>query len=446
MANPFAFIGTTTYKGNWDANINSGSTTDGSENVGTSLLKNGGYNNPVGLTASNGDYWQCTVAGSSSIDGNSTWNLNDLAIYSGSVWFRLAAEDALGSVVVGDINQAVHNGKVRTIQFISGSNLQSSGSADLQWLTSSYQLGLNYGGDIGTEIQHFAPGVLPPGILIVADQTSSVNKGAPKVSLWYASDDASSHPAIETITFRGDWRGGAFSSDTTAMQQGDTLFEIVVEAGYGSGGYSNNKKVARIVFETDDTNGSTSDTSSPGNIKFKVTPAGTTTPADVLELKQDKEAKFSGRVTAAATVDITGSLSASNDITGSYIWGNASELTQIPRHLQIRLVGSGSAVTLGTGLTGDFRLPDPFAIKRVGAYTDTAGTGGVLALDINVSGSSILSTTISIDSTHKSSTSATSSAVISDGSVLANEVVTFDVDSIHTTASNGLTVWMDIVM
>ncbi len=63
------------------------------------------------LTASIGDYWQVNRAGTTNVDGNNSWRANDWIIYSGSTgttagrkWAKLAFEDTIASIVVGDLS------------------------------------------------------------------------------------------------------------------------------------------------------------------------------------------------------------------------------------------------------------------------------------------------------------------------------------------------------
>ena len=77
-----AFIGAGNFKGNWNANTNSGSAADLAPPLSPLLASSGtttaGYNvGTAALTASVGDYWQVTVAGSTSIDGETGWSLNE---------------------------------------------------------------------------------------------------------------------------------------------------------------------------------------------------------------------------------------------------------------------------------------------------------------------------------------------------------------------------------
>ena len=65
---------------------------------------------PSGLQAAQpGDYWQVTKAGSTNVDGQTSWAEKDWIIYSGSAgagytWRKLAYDDTISSIVVGDIN------------------------------------------------------------------------------------------------------------------------------------------------------------------------------------------------------------------------------------------------------------------------------------------------------------------------------------------------------
>jgi hypothetical protein len=83
-------------------------------------------------------------------------------------------------------------------------------------------------------------------------------------------------------------------------------------------------------------------------------------------------------------------------------------------------------------------------VVAVGSYSDTAGTTGTYTVDINESGTSILSTKITVDTLEKTSTTAATPAVISDASIAADAILTFDLDAVHTTPANGLVVWLEV--
>lgn len=83
-------------------------------------------------------------------------------------------------------------------------------------------------------------------------------------------------------------------------------------------------------------------------------------------------------------------------------------------------------------------------ITSVGAYCDTAGTTGLMTIDILKNGVSILSTKITIDSTETSSLTAATPAVISVNTITTGDLYTFSVTGIHTTPAKGLTVWFKV--
>lgn len=116
------------------------------------------------------------------------------------------------------------------------------------------------------------------------------------------------------------------------------------------------------------------------------------------------------------------------------------------KRFMVRLLSSTTAQTTGTTIGGDYRISNrAITVKAVGAYVDTAGTTGVCTFNIKEAGTTILSTKITIDSTEKSSETAATPPVISDASIAADAIVTFDIDGIQTTPANGLTIWVDYV-
>lgn len=118
------------------------------------------------------------------------------------------------------------------------------------------------------------------------------------------------------------------------------------------------------------------------------------------------------------------------------------------RHFfQVRLKDSTTNLATGTSIGGDFRISPTRAItiKAVGAYVDTAATGGtLLTIDINKAGTTILSTKITLDASEKTSTTAATQPVISDSAIAADAVITFDIDAVgNTTPGTGLVVWVE---
>lgn len=94
---------------------------------------------------------------------------------------------------------------------------------------------------------------------------------------------------------------------------------------------------------------------------------------------------------------------------------------------------------------GDFEIPFTGTLLAVGAYVDTAGVTGTCTVDMNLGGSTILSTKITIDTTEKSSRDATTPAVISSTAITEGDILTIDIDDVHSgTPAKGLTVVLKI--
>ena len=86
-------------------------------------------------------------------------------------------------------------------------------------------------------------------------------------------------------------------------------------------------------------------------------------------------------------------------------------------------------------------MPEAATITAVRASVTTAPAGSVLTVDINESGSTILSTKLTIDAGEKTSTTAATAAVISDTSIADDAEMTIDIDGIgSSTAGAGLKV------
>jgi hypothetical protein len=101
-----------------------------------------------------------------------------------------------------------------------------------------------------------------------------------------------------------------------------------------------------------------------------------------------------------------------------------------------------TALTTGTAKV-TFRMPYAFTLTAVRASVTTAPTGATLNVDINEGGVSVLSTVITIDATEKTSTTAATPAVISDGALADDAEMTIDIDQIGSTiAGAGLKVYL----
>lgn len=111
---------------------------------------------------------------------------------------------------------------------------------------------------------------------------------------------------------------------------------------------------------------------------------------------------------------------------------------QAPHHFMVAVSDESTDLTTGTSkLT--FRMPYKMNLTGIRASVNTAPVGSTIIVDVNESGSTILSTKLSIDASEKTSTTATSAAVISDSTLADDAEITIDIDQVgSTTAGKGL--------
>ncbi len=112
----------------------------------------------------------------------------------------------------------------------------------------------------------------------------------------------------------------------------------------------------------------------------------------------------------------------------------------IQREIILVVGDESTAITTGSNkLT--FRIPYEMTITEVRASLSTAqASGSIFTIDINDSGTSILSTKLTIDNTEKTSLTAATLAVISDTLILDNAEITIDVDQVGNGSAKGLKV------
>ena len=99
-----------------------------------------------------------------------------------------------------------------------------------------------------------------------------------------------------------------------------------------------------------------------------------------------------------------------------------------------------TALTTGTSKI-TFRMPYAMTLSAVRCSLTTAQTSGsIFTVNINDSGTSILSTKLTIDNTEKTSTTAATAAVISDTALSDDTEITIDIDQIGDGTAKGLKV------
>lgn len=142
---------------------------------------------------------------------------------------------------------------------------------------------------------------------------------------------------------------------------------------------------------------------------------------------------------------------------GGMLYGNNSDIASIlnlPTYLRISggylehketlhfaVSDETTAITTGTAKV-TFRMPFAIALTRVKATLTTASTSGVVTVDINEGGASILSTKLTIDANEKTSQTAAAAAVISASALADDAEMTIDIDTAGTGAA-GLKVLIE---
>ena len=115
---------------------------------------------------------------------------------------------------------------------------------------------------------------------------------------------------------------------------------------------------------------------------------------------------------------------------------------QVTESLIIAVSDEITALTTGTAKV-TFRMAYGFVLTAVRASLTTAqASGSIFTVDINESGSTILSTKLTIDNTEKTSTTASAAAVISDTALADDAEITIDIDQIGDGTAKGLKVYL----
>jgi len=177
---------------------------------------------------------------------------------------------------------------------------------------------------------------------------------------------------------------------------------------------------------------------------------------DISDTNGNELIKFTSVASAINEITITNAATGTSPSISATGGGTDIDINLVPKgagivkgelkRFMVRLVASDTDQAVANSVGGDYRISNrAITIKAVGSYCDTAGTTGTYTIDINEAGTTILSTKITVDSTEKSSETAATAPVISDASIAADAVITFDVDAVQTTKAKGLVVWIDYV-
>jgi hypothetical protein len=124
-------------------------------------------------------------------------------------------------------------------------------------------------------------------------------------------------------------------------------------------------------------------------------------------------------------------------------WSDPAAASTLTQCIPIACSDEATALTTGTAKV-TFRMPYAFTLTAVRASVTTAPTGGtLLTVDINEGGVSVLSTKLTFDASEKTTTTATTAAVISDAALADDAEITIDIDAVGSTvAGAGLKVYL----
>ena len=109
----------------------------------------------------------------------------------------------------------------------------------------------------------------------------------------------------------------------------------------------------------------------------------------------------------------------------------------LPTQFQIACSDMTTAITTGTS-KAYFRVPFACTITGVRASAFTAPTGSTIIIDINDSGSTIMTTNkLSLDTTEKTSVTAATAATITDNNLTDDAEITIDFDQVGSTVAGA---------
>jgi hypothetical protein len=132
---------------------------------------------------------------------------------------------------------------------------------------------------------------------------------------------------------------------------------------------------------------------------------------------------FTGSAIVSGSLIVTGSLQVSGSTHG------------IAEHMIIAMSDeSTTAITTGTSKVV-FRAPFAMYLPQIPrASVSQSSSSGVVTVDINEAGTSILSTKLTIDANEKTSVTAATAAVLSDRNIADDAEITLDIDTAGTSA------------
>ena len=299
-------LGDLNYQGTWNATTNSPTLTS---SVGTK-----------------GFYYVVSVAGTTSLNGITDWQIGDWAVFNGSVWQKIDNTDAVTSV----------NGYTGTVVLTAA----DVGAVPYTGATDAVDLNAK------TLVNVSNLGVNTNTVPTIRARVVGDNNSTSRIAMRGYSSDANSS-AIRVSKFRG----------TVAAPQapisGDSLgkFEL---AGYGTTSADAYPQVS-LEGVTTEVWGATA---RGAKAVVKVTPNTTTTQVTALTIDQDSKATFANTVTA----------------NGTLLTGNTGTVTSVAATAGTGISVSGSPITTSGTLTITNTAPDQTVSIASGTGISATGT------------------------------------------------------------------------
>lgn len=171
--------------------------------------------------------------------------------------------------------------------------------------------------------------------------------------------------------------------------------------------------------------------------------------SDVTDIVSAASESAAGKVELATSTEIDTGTDATRAMSPDAFQASKRNI----RWLSFNLVEKGTDCATGTNIGGDFVSPIAGTILQsdttpfyLYATNSTAGTTGNMVVDININGTSIMTTNkLSFDSTEKTTTTSATPPDLTTTSLAVGDIISLDVDSVHTTAAKGLIVYMAVL-
>jgi hypothetical protein len=193
----------------------------------------------------------------------------------------------------------------------------------------------------------------------------------------------------------------------------------------------------------------TTDTLSVDASQTQITAVGTLATGNATAIVDAATDSAAGKVELATIAETDTGTDATRAITPDGLQGSLRNI----RWLVFNPITPGTDCAADTNISGDFVSPIAGTILQsdttpfyLYATNSTAGITGTMVVDINIDGTSIMTTNkLDFDTTEKTTTTAATPPDLTTTALAVGDIITIDIDSIHSgTAAKGLTVYMAI--